>query len=778
MTLDSHMSPKTALTLLPRNIQMARCVAPLLVFVCVSLVGQIKRAITPSDCVQVRYLPSEDPYRRSVAISPQAGWVAYLLKEPNLLTNQNDVSVLVRKLSAPPQVASTRLATGPEISQVTWLHGGTDLAFLAPFRGHVAIMKANVTTAQVIPLFVAAQDIVEYTIDAANDTLAYSTGDSVQPTGQLPRSPEQVASGYRIPYPETTNVARKKRRIFVVRRQPSGSWGEPKPVVVRSPFSNDLRKSLPYLFHFSLSVSPNGRRLAITYPEPTSALPASWQADATIRGLAGMVQEMYVMVLYDLSTGRTSFPFPSPMIYSIPVWQRDSHTLIVNADPPLESKWHHAELGQNVFFRPHMFSVNTDSRETSELLPQVANMYEGPLMLNGTGEVIVRKSRDTIARLVQRATGWDEESFFRIPVDPLYRFAQIASDGVYAIGDSQSTSRPPSLFLYRRGDPAVAVLENLNPQFDGLTLAPVKSISWTTSTGATIQGLLFEPPDYRSGQVYPLVIHTKLEVGQFLCDTGDSHYPSFAPQPIANAGMMYLIRSWPEEKRPGDDAAFYPKGYPGGLGEAAFQMDIWESAVRSLAAEGIVDPNRVGIIGFSRTGWYTEFILEHSSLVYRAATITDNVTYSFGAYWLLRNPASNRVAESIYGGPPYGASLSSWQAYSSTFNADKIRTPILMEEMGYGQTYDNFNAPPLGLAIHFELFTALYRLHRPVEMYYYPNEEHQPNHPKARLATLQRNLDWYRFWLQGYERPDPATVGQYARWREWQTASPPLLHEK
>jgi hypothetical protein len=31
---------------------------------------------------------------------------------------------------------------------------------------------------------------------------------------------------------------------------------------------------------------------------------------------------------------------------------------------------------------------------------------------------------------------------------------------------------------------------------------------------------------------------------------------------------------------------------------------------------------------------------------------------------------------------------------------------------------------------------------------------------------MQRNVDWYRFWLQGYERADPEDRGQYLRWRK------------
>ena len=89
-----------------------------------------------------------------------------------------------------------------------------------------------------------------------------------------------------------------------------------------------------------------------------------------------------------------------------------------------------------------------------------------------------------------------------------------------------------------------------------------------------------------------------------------------------------------------------------------------------------------------------------------------------------------------------------------------------LEEMGYGTPYDKIDAPPLSLAKSFEVFSGLNRLNKPVELYYYPNESHEPNHPQARLATMQRNVDWYRFWLKGEEDPDPAKAEQYKRWRE------------
>jgi hypothetical protein len=119
----------------------------------------------------------------------------------------------------------------------------------------------------------------------------------------------------------------------------------------------------------------------------------------------------------------------------------------------------------------------------------------------------------------------------------------------------------------------------------------------------------------------------------------------------------------------------------------------------------------------------------------------------------------------MYGGPPYGDSLANWRKYSISFNLGKFRTPLLIEVMGYDAPHDNPLSVPIGLVKTFEIITGLHRLGKPYELYFYPEEWHEPRHPRAQLATWQRNLDWYRFWLQGYERPHPEDPEQYERWR-------------
>jgi len=64
------------------------------------------------------------------------------------------------------------------------------------------------------------------------------------------------------------------------------------------------------------------------------------------------------------------------------------------------------------------------------------------------------------------------------------------------------------------------------------------------------------------------------------------------------------------------------------------------------------------------------------------------------------------------------------------------------------------------------MFTALRRHDAPVEFVLYPNESHTLGKPRHRYSSMERNLDWFNFWLQDRQDDDPAKRGQYARWRQ------------
>ncbi len=67
---------------------------------------------------------------------------------------------------------------------------------------------------------------------------------------------------------------------------------------------------------------------------------------------------------------------------------------------------------------------------------------------------------------------------------------------------------------------------------------------------------------------------------------------------------------------------------------------------------------------------------------------------------------------------------------------------------------------------HWEMHSILRMLGRPAEFLFFEDGAHELVKPRHRYVSLQGNVDWFSFWLQGYEDPDPAKAEQYARWRE------------
>lgn len=52
-------------------------------------------------------------------------------------------------------------------------------------------------------------------------------------------------------------------------------------------------------------------------------------------------------------------------------------------------------------------------------------------------------------------------------------------------------------------------------------------------------------------------------------------------------------------------------------------------------------------------------------------------------------------------------------------------------------------------------------------VYIYANELHIKNQLRHRYEIYERNLDWFRFWLQGEQDTNPNKREQYSRWQRF-----------
>jgi dipeptidyl aminopeptidase/acylaminoacyl peptidase len=317
----------------------------------------------------------------------------------------------------------------------------------------------------------------------------------------------------------------------------------------------------------------------------------------------------------------------------------------------------------------------------------------------------------------------------------------------------QDLNEAPTLWASNPRTHAARLIWDPNPRFQSLDFGQASVYHWKDEAGREWTGGLVKPVGYVPGRRYPLVIQMYVfREHQFLTDGTDPS--AFAARELASVGFVVLqIQKQPTVLSDVD---------------AQTSLAGYESAVQRLSDEGLIDRKRVGVVGFSWTCWYAENAIIKAPHLFAAATIADGLDNSYMQY-LLFSPGDSSLPEqfeTIRGGKPFGTGLERWIKEAPGFHLDQVETPVRIEAIN-----------PTSVLQEWELYSSLYMQHKPVDMIYFPNGTHIHQEPMERLESQQGNVDWMRFWLQGYEDPDPAKREQYERWHKLRNDQSLAHHE-
>jgi dipeptidyl aminopeptidase/acylaminoacyl peptidase len=540
----------------------------------------------------------------------------------------------------------------------------------------------------------------------------------------------------------------------------SGSWRQPERLsnlhiqdlpsgTIRVlPAQSIIRETPP------IWLSPDGH-YAITEQLPET-VPAEWGSyeDASVKRyvhdwLAQKIKpdDVFETAIVNTETGKVRSLIGAPSsvgFITSAVWSGDSHSAVVAATLlPLNSD-DQAELSRR---RAHAFvaSVNIGAGSIDKLM----EIQKGQWIRIEPGT-----SPDTL-----RITEWKQENgdlISRMPIHIFhYRGARWTEDLVTEIKDHlprittrQSLDHWPVLVKVDPSTKSDMLIQDPNPDFNSLRFGRRKVIHWTDKLGQSLIGGLVYPTEYTSGTRYPLVIQTHgFSSEQFLLD--GPFTTAMAAEELANKGIAVL--QLPQS--PLELADTCKRGGPA-------QSQI-ESAIDYLDNIGLIDRNRVGLVGFSITGFNVRQALVNSNYRFAAATSAEGNDWGYWTYVVGGNwGAWMSQSECAYGGPPWDNNWDRWFKDSISFHYDRIHAPLRLES--------DSNENWAGVLNEWENFIALKRLHKPVELIYVPHGSHPVVKPLDRLTSQQGNVDWMVFWLKGEEDPDPSKAEQYARWHELQ----------
>lgn len=307
----------------------------------------------------------------------------------------------------------------------------------------------------------------------------------------------------------------------------------------------------------------------------------------------------------------------------------------------------------------------------------------------------------------------------------------VSSDRSIFVFSASTFNNPPEIYEVRNqpaadGTSADSPLHQLTHLNDGVQQAWGKTVSidWT-SQGFHVQGWLMFPKSYDASRKYPLVVEVhggpaSAEMGHW--DRGGGGISATA---LSALGYFVLL--------PNPRGSF-------GQGEAftqANRKDFGYGDLRDILA-GVdtviksypVDPNRVGLTGWSYGGFMTMFAVTQTHR-FKAAVAGAGIS-NWQSYY-----GQNSIDTWMI--PYFGASVyddPAVYAKSSAINYIKqARTPTLVV---VGDRDGECPAPQ-----SFEFWHALRDLHVPSELVVYPNEGHGFTDPAHLRDVMVRVADWF-----------------------------------
>ena len=321
--------------------------------------------------------------------------------------------------------------------------------------------------------------------------------------------------------------------------------------------------------------------------------------------------------------------------------------------------------------------------------------------------------------------------------------AKVSSvDTPQTVNTSFSVSKDGQTIAYLRADatsvPEVFVgnrrITNMHAQTASWATSTLEVVSWKSQDGTLIEGVLHKPADFEPSRKYPLlvVIHGG---------------PTGVSRAVPFTSSTYPIDVWVPR-----GVLVLEPNYRGsaGYGEKFRSLnvrnlgvgDAWDvlSGIDALVDKGMVDPARVGTMGWSQGGYISAFLATHDAARFKAisvgAGISDWMTYYVNTDI---HPFTRQYLKATPWDDPDIYAKTSPITY-----VKQAKTPTLIQHGAADQRVPLPNA--------YELFQGLQDNRVPTRLIVYQGFGgigHGPTKPRSHRATMEHNLEWFDQYMFG-----------------------------
>ncbi len=275
-------------------------------------------------------------------------------------------------------------------------------------------------------------------------------------------------------------------------------------------------------------------------------------------------------------------------------------------------------------------------------------------------------------------------------------------------------------------------LTDPNSQVRAFALGEEEEITWKSTDGKTVGGVLVKPVGYQPGKRYPLIVslHGGPAAADMLGFNG-----GYGAQVYAGAGYAVLRPNYRGSTGYGEA---HKTGIVGNYFEPGYN-DIM-SGVDHLIATGIADSSKMGVLGWSAGGHWSNWILTHTN---RFKAISSGAgTSNWISMYAQSDVQRNRQ---FYLGDklPYDDFDAYWNQSPIKYIRN-AKTPTMIHVVD--------GDPRVPRPQSEELHMALKRIGVPTELFVYPGTTHGIPDPRNQLVKSMSEMAWMDYYVRGTGR--------------------------
>lgn len=313
------------------------------------------------------------------------------------------------------------------------------------------------------------------------------------------------------------------------------------------------------------------------------------------------------------------------------------------------------------------------------------------------------------------------------------RIKKAANKEIYCYIE-QTEKSPPKLMVMQKDLGKIKSIFQSNPHYKNFEWPHSELITYKNSKGILLQGILIYPVNYISGIKYPMITYIYEKLSQDFHEYLNPitrHRIGFSPSTYFLDGYFVFLPDIEFEiKNPGPSA-----------------VDCVTSSIKEILGRGLIDKNKIGIVGHSFGGYEVSYIVTQTN-IFKAAVAGAAVTDIFSWYHTInftKNRSNAWALESQQfrmGTTPFD-SPEVYQENSPLANASKISTPLL--------NWSGKDDQSVNYEQSIELHLALRRLNKPGKLLLYPGQGHILTNNKAQEDLTLRIKEWFDYYLRGIQ---------------------------